>query len=105
MKEHLSYEGIYFVLLKKKSRLAPLVIISAFRYKSGIRQEDGFPSWLYGYKYSNVLLGITKDGGEFCGCGLHSSSAHTAAHHAQEQNKYGSLYTSHFLKRVAKTSN
>lgn len=103
-KQHLSHEGIYFVLLKKKSRLAPL-IISAFRCKSGIRQENGFPSWLYGNKYSNVLLGITKDGGEFRGCWLHSSSAHTTVHHAQQQNKYGYLYTSHFLKRVSKTSN
>jgi len=105
MQQQLSHEGIYFVLLKKKSRLAPLVIISAFRYKSGIRQENGFPSWLYGSKHSNVLLGITKDGGEFRGCWLHSSSTHTTVHHAQQQNKYGSLYTSHLLQRVAKTSN
>jgi hypothetical protein len=70
MQQQLSHEGIYFVFLKKKSRLAPLVIISAFTYKSGIRQENGFPSWLYGSKYSNVLLGITKMVGNFVAVGF-----------------------------------
>jgi len=97
MQQQLSHDGIYFVLLKKKSRLAPLVIISAFRYKSGIRQENGFLSWLYGSKYSNVLLGITKDGGGFCGWWLRSSCTHTTVYHAQQKNKYGSLYTPHFV--------